>query len=56
MVGLYTDILDTSAWVNYSSSAFSCGKYSLDYYVKNSLTKFSNLSISSFIIFINFNE
>ncbi len=36
--GFYTGILDSDAWVYYSTSAFGCGKYMLDYYIKNSVT------------------
>ncbi|MBY9001874.1 MAG: hypothetical protein KGD64_13225, partial [Candidatus Heimdallarchaeota archaeon] len=36
--GFYESILDTDPWVIYSISAFNCGKYMLDYYIKNSVT------------------
>ncbi len=36
--GFYTGILDTDQWVAYSTSAFGCGKYMLDYYIMNSVT------------------
>ncbi|MHA1420177.1 MAG: ABC transporter substrate-binding protein [Candidatus Heimdallarchaeaceae archaeon] len=36
--GFYDGILDTDPWVAYSNSAFGCGKYLLDYYIKNSVT------------------
>ena len=36
--GLYQSIVDTPQWINYYTSAFGCGKYSLDYYVKNSVS------------------
>ncbi|MBY9002122.1 MAG: hypothetical protein KGD64_14475, partial [Candidatus Heimdallarchaeota archaeon] len=36
--GLYEGIADTDPWVAYSTSAFGCGKYLLDYYVRNSIT------------------
>jgi len=36
--GFYTGILDTDPWIYYSTSAFGCGKYMLDYYIKNSVT------------------
>ncbi len=36
--GFYDGILDTDPWIYYSTSAFSCGKYMLDYYIKNSVT------------------
>ena len=36
--GLYADMINTPAWVAYSTSAFGCGKYSLDYFIKNSVT------------------
>ncbi|MBY9000935.1 MAG: hypothetical protein KGD64_08485 [Candidatus Heimdallarchaeota archaeon] len=36
--GLYTGINDTEAWKAYSVSAFSCGKYQLDYSIHNSVT------------------
>ncbi len=37
-VGLYEGIESTPAWVYYSTSAFGCGKYMLDYYVRGSIT------------------
>ncbi|MHA1685499.1 MAG: hypothetical protein ACTSYD_03725, partial [Candidatus Heimdallarchaeaceae archaeon] len=37
-VGIYDGILDTPAWKTFSVSAFGCGKYMLDYYIKNSVT------------------
>ena len=36
--GFYTGIADTEQWVAYSNSAFGCGKYQLDYYIRNSVT------------------
>ncbi|MCE7749116.1 MAG: hypothetical protein GPJ51_12005 [Candidatus Heimdallarchaeota archaeon] len=36
--GLYPGIELTPQWVAYSTSAFGCGKYSLDYSIKNSIT------------------
>ena len=36
--GLYPEIECTPQWVVYSTSAFGCGKYMLDYYVRNSVT------------------
>ncbi|MBY8999732.1 MAG: hypothetical protein KGD64_02350 [Candidatus Heimdallarchaeota archaeon] len=36
--GIYDGILDTPQWVTYSTSAFGCGKYMLDYYIRNSVT------------------
>ncbi len=36
--GFYNGILDTAPWVYYSTSAFGCGKYMLDYYLRNSVT------------------
>ncbi len=36
--GFYTGIADTEQWVAYSNSSFGCGKYQLDYYIKNSVT------------------
>jgi len=36
--GLYEDILDTNQWLSFSTSAFGCGQYMLDYFVKNSVT------------------
>ncbi len=36
--GLYPGITDTPQWVAYLASAFGCGKYSLDYAVRNSVT------------------
>ncbi len=36
--GFYTGILDTNPWLYYSTSAFGCGKYMLDHYIKNSVT------------------
>jgi ABC-type transport system substrate-binding protein len=36
--GLYDGILDTDPWVAYSTSAFGCGKYMLDYYIRSSVT------------------
>ncbi len=36
--GLYDGILYTDQWVAYSTSAFGCGKYMLDYYIRNSVT------------------
>ncbi|MHA2358465.1 MAG: ABC transporter substrate-binding protein, partial [Candidatus Heimdallarchaeaceae archaeon] len=37
-VGLYTDMISTAPWVTYSTSAFGCGKFMLDYYIRNSIT------------------
>ncbi|NPD89827.1 MAG: hypothetical protein HGN29_14030 [Asgard group archaeon] len=37
-VGLYDEIVSTPQWVTYSESVFGCGKYMLDYYIKNSVT------------------
>lgn len=39
MFGLYEGIEKTPEWVDYSASPFGCGKYLIDYYVKNSLTQ-----------------
>ena len=36
--GLYPGVVDTPQWEAYLASAFGCGKYSLDYCVKNSVT------------------
>jgi len=36
--GFFTGILDTPKWVCYSTSAFGCGKYLLDYYIRSSVT------------------
>ncbi|MHA1551395.1 MAG: ABC transporter substrate-binding protein [Candidatus Heimdallarchaeaceae archaeon] len=36
--GFYDGILDTAPWVYYSTSAFGCGKYMLDYYIRSSVT------------------
>ncbi|MHA1223897.1 MAG: ABC transporter substrate-binding protein [Candidatus Heimdallarchaeaceae archaeon] len=36
--GLYSDIVNTPQWIAFSTSAFGCGKYMLDYYIKNSVT------------------
>ena len=36
--GIYDGILDTAPWVYYSTSAFGCGKYMLDYYIRSSVT------------------
>ncbi|MHA1867945.1 MAG: ABC transporter substrate-binding protein [Candidatus Heimdallarchaeaceae archaeon] len=38
MVGIHNGILNNSQWTAYSTSAFGCGKYMLDYYVENSIT------------------
>ncbi len=37
-VGIYADMLNTEQWVTFSTSAFGCGKYMLDYYIRNSVT------------------
>ena len=37
-IGLYDGISGTSQWQNYSTTAFGCGKYMLDYYVTHSIT------------------
>ena len=37
-VGIYDGIADTAPWVTFSTSAFGCGKYMLDYYIRNSVT------------------
>ncbi len=37
-VGLYPLMLNTPEWATFSTSAFGCGKYMLDYYIKNSVT------------------
>ncbi|MHA1707932.1 MAG: ABC transporter substrate-binding protein [Candidatus Heimdallarchaeaceae archaeon] len=36
--GLYADIVNEPQWIAFSTSAFGCGKYMLDYYIKNSVT------------------
>ncbi len=36
--GLYADMINTPQWEVFSTSPFGCGKYCLDYSVKNSLT------------------
>jgi len=36
--GFYEGILDTCPWIFFSTSAFGCGKYMLDYYVRNPVT------------------
>ncbi len=36
--GIYEGIANTDPWVAYSISAFGCGKYLLDYYVRSSVT------------------
>ncbi len=36
--GLYPEIVETPQWSNYSDSAFGCGKYMLDYSIKDSIT------------------
>ncbi len=33
--GLYADMINTPEWIAYSTSAFGCGPYSLDYRIKN---------------------
>ena len=40
MKGLYEDIERTAEWDTYSISGFGCGKYILDYFVRNSKTVF----------------
>jgi len=37
-VGLYPEMLHTDQWVAFSTSAFGCGKYMLDYAVDSSIT------------------
>lgn len=37
-IGLYNEIRYTKEWLDFSESAFSCGKYMLDYRVKNLIT------------------
>ncbi|MCE7748613.1 MAG: hypothetical protein GPJ51_09445 [Candidatus Heimdallarchaeota archaeon] len=36
--GLYANMILTDQWVAFSTSAFGCGKYSLDYSIKSSVT------------------
>ncbi len=36
--GLYSQIINTDQWLAFSTSAFGCGKYMLDYYIQNSIT------------------
>jgi ABC-type transport system substrate-binding protein len=36
--GFYSGILDTDPWIYFSTSAFGCGKYMLDYFIKNEKT------------------
>ncbi|MHA1419564.1 MAG: ABC transporter substrate-binding protein, partial [Candidatus Heimdallarchaeaceae archaeon] len=36
--GLYAGILYENTWIDYSESAFGCGKYMLDYNIPNSVT------------------
>ncbi|MHA1218116.1 MAG: ABC transporter substrate-binding protein [Candidatus Heimdallarchaeaceae archaeon] len=36
--GLYANIILTDQWIAFSTSAFGCGKFSLDYSIKNSVT------------------
>jgi len=36
--GLYPEMLSTPQWVAFSTSAFGCGKYMLDYAIDNSVT------------------
>jgi ABC-type transport system substrate-binding protein len=36
--GLYSGLEDTTQWMAYSKSAFSCGKYMLYYYVEDSIS------------------
>ncbi len=36
--GLYADMINTPQWVAFSTSAFGCGPYSLDYSIKNSVS------------------
>ncbi len=36
--GLYPGIEDTPEWLTYSYSAFGCGKFMLDYFIRNSVT------------------
>ncbi len=37
-IGLYDLMINTPEWVTFSTSAFGCGKYMLDYYIRNSVT------------------
>lgn len=39
--GLYSEIVDTPQWQNFTSSAFGNGKFMMDYYVKNSISVLS---------------
>ncbi len=34
-MGLYSDIENSPAWVSFSTTGFSCGKFMLDYYIRN---------------------
>ncbi len=36
--GLYPDIDVSTAWIYFSTSGFGCGKFMLDYYIRNSVT------------------
>ena len=36
--GIHSDMLLTPQWIDYSNSAFGCGKYMLDYYISHSKT------------------
>jgi ABC-type transport system substrate-binding protein len=38
-IGLYSGILNTDQWETYSESAFGCGKFMLNYTIKNSVTE-----------------
>ncbi|MHA1447785.1 MAG: hypothetical protein ACTSSN_13910, partial [Candidatus Heimdallarchaeaceae archaeon] len=37
-IGLSTEIVNSPQWVTFSTSAFGCGKYLLDYFVRNLVT------------------
>jgi len=42
MIGLYEDIDETDVWKTFSSSAFGCGKYQLDYHEEDTRTVLSS--------------
>ncbi len=39
-IGLYDGIWNTPQWLDYSTSAFGCGKYMLDYHIPSTVTVF----------------
>ncbi len=42
MIGIYDGIDDTEEWDNFRRSGFGCGKYFMDYYVRNGITVFKS--------------